>query len=275
MKKLLSLLLAAALLLSLASFATAESFGVEGSAPTEETAKDGTVFPYFLIGLSPAEVVSNLQARWSEGYVALSAITEGTRTLEDGKEVRIYDMTGEGNEYNGGIKIGIRLYESEGIIIAGVFTLDVPEGQDPGRIRDFYLINSFGQPAKLSMDRLGIYGELLGEDAMLENGIDQWRYELYSAVPGTEVNYATVAKNKIIVTYRVVDDKVYIAAFPDIAGTAASGAGAGGVSLADLKGYDKLTQEQKVLVSSYADYLASKDKTELEGYIAFLTKDSE
>ena len=266
MRKLISLLLATAILLSLVSPAPAETI------PAEQTARDGSTFPFILVGMPAGEAINALRESWERSYFRLGEMTEENRTLEDGKEIQVYSLSGEGTNYSEGVTMGIRLYADQEILTAGVMTVDIPEGQNPDTFRENILISNFGQPEKLSLDGLGSFRELLGEDALLENGEDLWRYDLYLMIPGLEVDLSSTPTIKVFLTSRAVDSKIYVAVFPDPASTDSGAGKTGGTNLADLEGYGGLTQEERAEVSRYADYLESKKKTELEAFIAYLTQ---
>ena len=260
-KKLLSLALAAALLLSLVSFAAAETV-TEADQP-----KDGSSFPYMVIGLPIADAVTDIREVWKSSGVNLGEATEEDRTLGSGKTVQIYNLSGDGSEYTEGLSLEIRLYASEEKLIAGTVTVNVPEGQVPDTFRNM-LTESFGQPDKLALDSMGLFRELLEEDARLENGEELWRYSLFVAGRETPIDNNTPIV-KMNLASRTIDNKIYVAVFPD----SGTGAGkAGSTSLADLAGYADLTQEEKAQVDRYAEYLESKKKTELETYIDYLVK---
>lgn len=68
---------------------------------------------------------------------------------------------------------------------------------------------------------------------------------------------------------RIIDDHVYLAECPNPNPAAET---AGALNLTELNGFDQLTEEEKKAVSQYAEFLAEKQKHELEDYIDYLVK---
>ena len=106
MKKLLSLLLAAALLLSLCSLAAAEEAVESSTIP-----HTNTTFPFVDFGSAPEEVINVLRERWPENMCDVGEITEETRTLENGQEITVYyvPVTGRAGSPNEGLQYDVRL----------------------------------------------------------------------------------------------------------------------------------------------------------------------
>ena len=266
MKKLLSLLLAAALLLSLCSLAAAEESAESSTMP--HTNSD---FPFVDIGSAPEAVINVLREKWPVNMGDVGEITEETRTLENGQEITVYNVpvTGSAGSPNEGLRFDTRLYVEKSKVVAYVVIIPMPEGIDESVLVSF-LANYYGQPTgKLSTEKIGGFEELLREDAHLEDGQDLWSFKMMLNVPtGVEFDVSSAATIDACLTMRVADGVAYIAGFPDASGDD----GATGTKLSELAGYENLTAEDREQLRNYAEYLENQKKTELEKYIEFLVQ---
>ena len=266
MKKLLSLLLAAALLLSLCSLAAAEEAVESSTIP-----HTNTTFPFVDFGSAPEAVINVLRERWPESMCDVGEITEETRTLENGQEITVYSMpvTGMAGSPNEGLQYDVRLYVEKSKVVACVVIIPIPEGRDGSMLVSF-LTHYYGQPTgKLSTEEIGTFEELLGKDTHLEDGQDLWNFKMMLNIP-TEiaVDISSAATIDVCLTARVEDGVGYIAGFPDVSGDDS----ATGTKLSELAGYENLTEEDREQLRNYAEYLENQKKTELEKYIEFLAQ---
>ena len=266
MKKLLSLLLAAVLLLSLCSFAAAEEAVESSTIP-----HTNTTFPFVDFGSAPEDVINTLRERWATNMGDVGEITEETRTLENGQEITVYSVpvTGSAGSPNEGLRFDTRLYVEKSKVVACAVIIPIPEGIDGSMLVSF-LTTYYGQPTgKLSTEKIGGFEELLREDAHLEDGQDLWNYKMILNVPtGVEFDQSSAATIDVCLTARVEDGVGYIAGFPDVSGDDS----ATGTKLSELAGYENLTEEDREQLRNYAEYLENQKKTELEKYIEFLAQ---
>ena len=266
MKKLLSLLLAAALLLSLCSLAAAEEAVESSTIPYTNS-----TFPFVDFGSAPEDVINTLRERWATNMGDVGEITEETRTLANGEEITVYNMpiTGSAGSPNDGLRFDTRVYVEKSKVVACVVIVPIPEGIDGSMLVSF-LTTYYGQPTgKLSTEKIGGFEELLREDAHLEDGQDLWSFKMMLNVPtGIEIDVNSLATIDACLTVRVEDGVGYIAGFPDASGDD----GATGTKLSELAGYENLTAEDREQLRNYAEYLENQKKTELEKYIEFLVQ---
>ena len=266
MKKLLGLLLAAALLLSLCSLAAAEEAVESSTIP-----HTNTTFPFVDFGSAPEDVINTLRERWVTNMGDVGEISEETRTLENGEEITVYNVpiTGSAGSPNEGLRFDTRLYVEKSKVVACAVIIPIPEGIDGSMLVSF-LTNYYGQPTgKLSTEEIGTFEELLGEDTHLEDGQDLWNFKMMLNIP-TEiaVDISSAATIDVCLTARVEDGVGYIAGFPDVSGDDS----ATGTKLSELAGYENLTEEDREQLRNYAEYLENQKKTELEKYIEFLAQ---
>ena len=266
MKKMLSLLLAVVLLMSLCSLAAAEEAVESSTIPYTNS-----TFPFVDFGSAPEDVINTLRERWPGNMGDVGEITEETRALENGQEITVYNVPvkGTAGSANEGIHFDFKLYVEKGKVVACAIIVPIPEGID-GSMLVNTLANFYGQPTgKLSTEKIGTFEELLREDVHLQDGQDLWNYKMMLNVPtGVDFDMSSAATIDVCLTVRVEDGFGYIAAFPEASGDDS----ATGTKLSELAGYKDLTAEDRKQLRDYAEYLESQKKAELEKYINFLVK---
>ena len=261
MKRKLSLILGFVLLLSLC-------FCVPASAAEDETPQAQTEqssgFIYVPFGQDPASALKLVPEKWAflDIHFPEDPVVN-TITLSDGTNITEQIFTGTGRNFS----IENRYYyTSDEKAIAGVQDIVIPEDVN---IAEFInqLTKYYGEPGQLSIEDLGLYAEILGEAAHLENGQKVWNYT--AKITSTGADSSEASEVRAILAMRIIDGHVYLAECPNPNPAAET---AGALNLTELNGFDQLTEEEKKAVSQYAEFLAEKQKHELEDYIDYLVK---
>ena len=245
MKKWLSLLLAMALLVT-ASFALAEEGQNKFYSSTLE------------FGADPHTAAEKYISDWAmAGYTLTAQPALETKALSDGTEYVVQTfVTSEGDA----AQMTGKLFYVNGILVAGVEDMTLPEGFDPAGLSA--QVESFlGGPKPFSIGTIGPMAEMIGEPAHLDAVQDSWQYQKEIIPSGTDQAVTVNA----YVAIAVVDGHGYMAEWfsRDTQGTHSA-------ELHAMNGFDELTPEQKTSVGMYAEFLEVKKKEQLQQYIDFL-----
>ena len=261
MKRKFSLILGFVLVFSLCSCVPA--FAEEEETSQAQAAQGGEML-YVPFGQDPVSALKLIPEKWQSQNINFpDAPAVNTITLSDGSNITEQIFTGTGVDF----PIEARFYyTSDKKAFAGVQDIGMPEGADAALFKD-QLTSCYGQPGQLNVENLGLYAEILGETAHLENGQEMWSYT--AKITSTDADGSAAPEAEAIITMHVIDDHIYLA---ECLNPNSSADIAGARDLAGLNGFDQLTEEEKKAVSQYAGFLAEKQKQELEEYIDYLVK---
>ena len=257
MKKLFCLLLALVMLMT-ASLALAEETA---------QARDPQMFPNIYFGADHHLALEVFKNGWSQGYSFSDVPSWETKTLSDGTGVYVMTLASVTTETDN-LPTTAKLYFVNETLAAAVQEVSIPEGADVSMFKTY--LNQYLGSSHVALD-LGMIGnaaELLGEDAHLEDREEAWPYVVSSTmnVDGTE----TPVTINAMLAARVIDNTLYVAEFPYK--KASEKKAAAGKDLAEMEGYDKLTEEEKNAVELYAEFLQQQQKEILAQYSDFLLK---
>ena len=261
MKKWLSLFLAMILLVT-ASFALAENAGDElppdaeaGSGETEQTRFYSSLVPF---GEDPKTAPESYKTHLNN-FNFTDEPTVEIKTLPDGTEYMVQTFVtkeGEANQMTG------MLFYVNNMVVAGVEDLTLPEGStDSGmetKFREF-----FGGPKQFNIQDIGSIADMIGEAAHLDAVKGVWQYKNQILLSGANVPVDINA----FITIVNIDGHTYMAEW---FGQASQSASAAQQNLQGLKGYSELTEEERIAVNMYSDYLEQKKMEQLQPYVDFL-----
>ncbi len=260
MKKWFSLLLAV-ILLTTAAFVLAEESA--DPASTENQSESRFYSSSIQFGTDISTASAYYLDYWARSGFYLNKTAEQKNvTLSDGS-VYVEQTYLPAEELHEGNKMTGKLYSMNGFAVACVEDITLPEGQDASLFLD--QIKSFlGDSQPLNLAGFGTVAELIGEAAHLEENQPMWSYKTRMLLPATDQSTEATAYMAI----RIVDNHIYMAEWPAL-GTSESSAGSI-QNLANLNGFNELTQDEKNAVISYADFLEKQMKDQLQQYIDFL-----
>ena len=256
MKKWLSLFLAMILLVT-AAFALAEN--VEGDVPQDTEAESGESGQIFYDSpvpfgkdptAAPEEYLQHLH-----GYNFNDKPTEEMKKLPDGREYMVQTFVTKEGEAN---QLTAMLFYLDNKVVAGVEDAIMPEGvTDSGmgtRISSY-----FGGQKPFNMAEIGFMADMLGEAAHLDAAEGIWKYKNEILL-----NNETVTINAFITVVHT-DGHMYMAEWYEEDKESAARE-----ELQGLRGYDNLTDDEKIAVNMYSDYLEKEKMDKLQPYIDFL-----
>jgi hypothetical protein len=258
MKKLLCVLLVLCLFLP-AAFAAADDISVAPEQAAEQSAKLPDAFPSIYFGEIPGTVFETFQRGWGSQYKFSKQPVEESVTLSTGEQIMVMTLPEEPATDEYGIPLTAKFYFLNGRLIAAVQIVQIPENAEVGQATRF--ISDMMTDSKqdlLDLEKVGIFAELLGETAHLENGLHTWQYTVNLGEKTTEA----------LLTVSNDEGNVYITEFP--AQKDGELDEVAGLSLKELKGYGELDGEKKTAVRLYAQFLVKQQKEMLEQYIEFL-----
>jgi len=257
MKKLLCLLLVLALFLPVA-FAAAES---ESQESDNNLVLPGD-FPFVCFGADPETAIKYFNAGWTSFSKYASEPVEGQIAVSTGAPITALTFPAEAAaEDELRRPTTVKLYFLRGKLFAAIQETEIPEGADFSNAKSF-IKNGLkaGKEEKLRMAEIGINAELLGEEAHLAEEQDVWRYTF------SDGEYTSDA----IIAMCAVDGKMYVAEFLAEKSETQPQKKEITLSLTDLNGFAELSNEQKSVVRTYAQYLLQQQKKMLEEYVEFV-----
>ena len=257
MKKLLALLLAVVLAMSL-SLALAET-----------EARDAQAYPNIAFGADQHTAIDAFNQLWSSQYSYSQEPVSETVDLSDGTKVTVVTLAAVPSETIS-MPMTVKFYFTDGKLAAAVQEIAVPEESKAAVAES--VGNQMGQvfgtsPVTLNTKNIGRAMELVGEEAHLQDGQDAWTYAFSAS--GSMGGEETPIVFNAMMTARVDGDTLYMTEFVYSTG---SGNTVGGLNLAELEGFDKLSVEEQSAVKLYAEFQQQKQTEELKQYIEFLQK---